>query len=55
MSLNIIQSANFAFIGLLKAAGLFFSKKWCPDHANGYIIKGAKINNFKLNIKHQIT
>jgi hypothetical protein len=40
MSLSITQSQAFAHKGREKAAGMFFSKKKCPDQAKGYTIKG---------------
>lgn len=55
MSLNIIQSHAFAHRGLLNAAGLFFSKKKCPDQANGYTTNGARRSKNRLFTTEYIT
>tara|TARA_R100000455_G_C6189153_1_gene64036 strand:- start:238 stop:381 length:144 start_codon:yes stop_codon:yes gene_type:complete len=47
MSLNIIQSHAFAHKGFENAAGVLFSKKKCPDHANGYITNGTTGNKYQ--------
>ena len=54
ISNNIIQSHILAFIGLLKAAGLFFSKNLWPDQANGYTTKGDPNNNSMYHILYVI-
>ncbi len=54
ISNNIIQSHILAFIGLLKAAGLFFSKNLWPDQANGYTTNGDPNNNSADHVLYDI-
>ena len=55
ISFNITQSHAFAHKGLDQAAGLFFSKKKCPDQANGYTMNGVNNNNSKFELAKQYT
>tara|TARA_R110001592_G_scaffold52604_1_gene161069 strand:- start:14898 stop:15080 length:183 start_codon:yes stop_codon:yes gene_type:complete len=52
--LNIIQSEILAYIGFENAAGLFFSKKAWPDHANGYITKGISGTRYHKKFENTI-
>jgi len=54
ISNSIIQSQILAFTGLLKAAGLFFSKNIWPDQANGYTTNGAPNNNSTYHVLYDI-
>lgn len=52
ISKYILKSDFKLHKGYLNVAGLFFSKKKCPTHANPYPAIGTKINNtgFRYNI-----